>query len=61
LKKINSKFYHVLLKHNGILRFSAQVCFLAIWSFAMAEDEICVIESVSGVDKILLDLSVIPS
>ncbi len=51
----------MLLKHSGILRFSVQVCFLAIWSFAMAEDEFCVIESVSGVDKVLLDVSIIPS
>ncbi len=59
LKNFNFKFYHVFLKHNGILRFSVQVCFLAIRSFAMVEDEIYVIESVSGVDKILLDMSII--
>jgi len=49
----------VFLKHSGILRFSVQVCFLAICSFAMVEDKIYVIESVSGVDKIFFDVSII--
>jgi hypothetical protein len=50
-----------MLRHSGILRFSVHVCFLAIWSFAMAKDKICVIESVSGVDKVFIDVNIIPS
>ncbi len=50
-----------MLRHNGILRFSGHVCFLAIWNFAMAKDEICVIESVSGIDKDFIDVNIIPS
>ncbi len=36
------------------------MCFLAIWSFAMAENEICVIENISGVDEVLSYVSTIP-
>jgi hypothetical protein len=61
LKNFNSKFYHVLLRYNDILRFNVQVCFLAIWGCAMVQDKICVIKSVSGVDKVLLDMNIIPS
>lgn len=51
----------MLLKYNGILGFGVQVCFLAIWNFTMATDEICVIESVNGLDEVLFDVSIIPS
>jgi hypothetical protein len=50
----------VFLKYSGILRFGVQVCLLAIWSFAMAKGKICVIDNVSGVDEVLLDVSTIP-
>ncbi len=51
----------MLLKYNGILGFGVQVCFLAIWNFTMATDEICIIESVNGLDEVLFDVSIIPS
>ncbi len=50
----------MLLKYNGILRFGVQVCLLAICNFAMAKDEICVIESVDGIDKVIFDASTTP-
>jgi hypothetical protein len=37
------------------------VCFLDIWSFAMVEEENYVSKNVSGIDKVLLDVSIIPS
>jgi hypothetical protein len=49
-----------LKRYGGILRFGAQVCLLFIWSFIMVEDEICVIESISGFDEILPGVSIIP-
>jgi hypothetical protein len=42
----------VLLRYNGISEFDVQVCIFAIWSFAMVEDKICVIENVGGVDEV---------
>jgi len=54
LKNFNFKFCHVLLRYNEILRFSAQVCFLAIWSFAMVKDKICVIEELVDLIKFSL-------
>jgi hypothetical protein len=54
-------FCHLFLRrYNGILRFGAQVCLLYIWSFIMAENEICVIENIDGIDEILLDVNIIP-
>ncbi len=50
----------MFLKYNNILGFGAQVCFLAIQSFAMVEDKICVIESVDGIDEIFFDVNTIP-
>jgi hypothetical protein len=60
LKKFNFDFCHVLLRYSGILGFGAQVCLLNVWSFAMVEDKIYVIESVDEIDEILLDVSTIP-
>ncbi len=50
----------MLLRYSGILGFGAQVCLLNVWSFAMVEDKIYVIESVDEIDEILLDVSTIP-
>jgi hypothetical protein len=36
------------------------MCLLTIWSFAMAKDEICVIENVGGIDEVFIDVSIIP-
>jgi len=47
----------VFLRYNG-LRFGV-VCLLYIWSFTMVENEICVIEIIGGIDKILLDVNII--
>jgi hypothetical protein len=49
----------VFLRYNGILRFGVQVCLLYIWSFTMVENEICIIEIIGGIDKILLDVNII--
>ncbi len=50
----------MLLRYNGILRFSVQVCILVIWRFAMVENKICVNENVGGVDKVFLNVNTIP-
>ncbi len=60
MEDFNFDFCYVFLKYSGILRFGVQMCFLAIWSFAMAENEICVIENISGVDEVLSYVSTIP-
>ncbi len=36
------------------------MCLLSIWSFIMVEDEVCVIESIGGINEILFDVSIIP-
>jgi len=61
LKNFNSNFFHVLLRYSGILGFGVQMCFLTIWNFAVAEDKICVIESVDGINEVFFDVSIIPS
>jgi hypothetical protein len=50
----------VLLRYNGILGYNDQVCILVIWSFAMVEDEICVIENVGGIDGVCPNVNKIP-
>jgi hypothetical protein len=49
----------VFLKYNGILGFGVQVCLFVIWSFAMAENEICVIGSIGGIDEVFFDVNTI--
>ncbi len=50
----------MFLRYNGILGFGVLVCLFVIWNFAMVENEICVIESVSTIDQVLFDVNTIP-